>query len=322
MAAVMALSCNPTPEADRSASVSSEQASGQEMTGKPTGSFAIENIPFSDADLGDFPFFNLPKGLEAIGSLQKNFDVCFFPVDGKMTPFEGKLYKINVGAVRGEEFSQRYFEKSLEDYLLSIGAHKVFDGKITSEEYDRYNGQDPNKGAAGDIGYTDQQIRFYVVRTKDKGNVYVQFAANSASGYVNVLQEKAFQQTMTKVTADEIANDLIEKGKSVLYINFDSDRSNITVDGKETVGQIAGALKREPALKIAIEGHTDNSGDSAHNKKLSAERAHVVMEALIALGIDKSRLSAKGFGADRPLATNDSEKNKAKNRRVELVRLN
>lgn len=290
---------------------------------KADAAFSIENLPVSAADIGDFPFFTLPKGLTNQNKpLQKNFDVCYFPVNGIMTPFEGKLYKINVVADKNETFSQRYFEKSMEDYLTSIGAVKVFDGEITKEEYDRYNKQDPNKGDEGDIGYTGQNIKFYALRTKDKGTIYVQFSSNNASGKLNILQEEAFTQTIEKVTSDDIAKDLAEKGKSILYINFDVDKSNVTADGKEVIDQIAGALKKEPLLKIAIEGHTDNTGDAAHNKKLSNDRANTVLNALVSNGIEKTRLSAKGFGAERPLVANDSEDNKAKNRRVELIKVN
>jgi len=324
---ILAVSCNPKvkqPEkADTSTEIPEQTNNAQKPTGDTSVNFKIENIPFSEANLGDFPFFTLPKGLkEQNKPLQKNFDVCFFPVKGIMTPVEGKLYKTNVVAETGEEFSQRYFEKSLEDYLQSIGAVKVFDGEITQEEYDRYNKQDPNKGGEGDIGYADEVIKFYVIRSKDKGNIYIQFSANNASGKLNILQEKGFQQTITKVTADKIAKDLTENGKSILYINFDTDKSTVTTAGKEVVEQIAAALKRETSLKILIEGHTDNTGDGAHNKKLSDDRANAVMNALIADGIEKSRLTAKGFGAERPLVANDNEENKAKNRRVELIKVN
>ncbi|WP_158962185.1 OmpA family protein [Myroides fluvii] len=285
--------------------------------------FNIEDIAFSTADIGDFPFINLPEGLEADkGAIQKKFDVCFFPINGTMTPFEGKLYKANVSAVRGEEYSQRYFEKSMEDYLLSVGAVTMFDGEITKEEYERYHKQDPNKGDSGDIGYWNQRIQVFTIRTKDKGNIYVQFTSNNAGGKLNILQEEAFQQTITKVTADDIVKDLNEKGKSILYINFDVDKSNITTDGKEVVTQIAEALQNDKRLKIAIEGHTDNTGDASHNKTLSEARANSVLNALVIDRIDKARLTAKGFGAEKPLVTNDSEENKAKNRRVELVKVN
>ncbi|MBB1137949.1 OmpA family protein [Myroides sp. C8-3] len=287
----------------------------------PAADFNIEDVAFSTADIGDFPFINLPEGLEAHkGAIERKFDICFFPINGVMTPFEGKLYKANVGAVRGEEYSQRYFEKSMEDYLLSVGAVKVFDGEITKEEYERYNEQDPNKGGSGDMGYWNQNIKFFVIRSKEKGNIYIQFTSNNAGGKLNIVQEEAFKQTITKVSADDIAKDLTEKGKSILYINFDVDKSNITAEGKEVVTQIAEALQKDKNLNISIEGHTDNTGDAVHNKKLSNDRANSVMNVLITGGIDKARLSAIGFGSEKPLVINNSDENKAKNRRVELVK--
>lgn len=323
----MIISCNQKTNENQNAAISGEQKEQPSSNGQVNNdvkeSFKIENIAYSNADLGNFPFFTLPEGLkEQNKPLQKKFDVCFFPINGIMTPFEGKLYKANITAKSGEEFSQRYFEKSIEDYMTAIGAVKVFDGKITTEEYDRYNKQDPNKGNEGDIGYSDEQIKFYLIRSKDKGNIYVQFSSNNAGGKLHILQEEAFKQTITKVTADEIAKDLTEKGKSILYINFDIDKSTISTDGIELVNEIATALKKNTSLKIAIEGHTDNTGDAAHNKKLSNDRANAVLRTLATQGIDKSRLSAKGFGAERPLVANNSEDNKSKNRRVELIKMN
>lgn len=285
--------------------------------------FTLENIPFSNVDLGDFPFIKLPEGLRSQNKpLEKKFDVCFFPINGVMTPYEGKLYKINVTNNRGEEYSQRYFEKSMEDYLQSVGAVKIFEGTITKEEYDRYHKQDPNKGHDGDIGYAGEEIKFYAIRTKDKGNIYVQFNSNNAGGKLNILQEESFKQTITKVTANDIAEDLAERGKSILYINFEVDQSDITDQGKELISEIAEVLNKDKNIKIAIEGHTDNTGNAVHNKKLSESRAKAVMHALVLDGIDPTRLSATGLGSEKPLVDNNSSENKAKNRRVELLRTN
>lgn len=81
-------------------------------------------------------------------------------------------------------------------------------------------------------------------------------------------------------------------------------------------------MKNNADLKISIDGHTDNAGSADHNKKLSAERAHNILKFLTSNGIPATRLTAAGFGAERPLVANDSEANMAKNRRVELVKNN
>lgn len=80
-------------------------------------------------------------------------------------------------------------------------------------------------------------------------------------------------------------------------------------------------LKTNPTLKISIEGHTDNIGNSQSNQTLSENRAKAVMNAIISNGIDKLRLSSKGWGQTKPIDDNKTEEGKATNRRVEIVKL-
>jgi len=79
-------------------------------------------------------------------------------------------------------------------------------------------------------------------------------------------------------------------------------------------------MKAEPEMKVSIEGHTDNTGDPAANKKLSERRAKAVQESLVAKGIAAARLSSRGWGQEKPVADNRSEEGKAKNRRVEIIK--
>lgn len=79
-------------------------------------------------------------------------------------------------------------------------------------------------------------------------------------------------------------------------------------------------LKKETALKLAVEGHTDNVVKAKRNVTLSRERAQAVVDALIKDGIDSARLSAAGHGAGKPIGDNGSDEGRAKNRRVELVK--
>jgi outer membrane protein OmpA-like peptidoglycan-associated protein len=83
-------------------------------------------------------------------------------------------------------------------------------------------------------------------------------------------------------------------------------------------------LKSTPALKLAINGHTDNRGPDAYNKTLSERRAAAVRAALIARGLpgkEASRVVSGGFGAAEPIADNGTEEGRARNRRVELVKI-
>jgi outer membrane protein OmpA-like peptidoglycan-associated protein len=79
-------------------------------------------------------------------------------------------------------------------------------------------------------------------------------------------------------------------------------------------------LSAAPALRLSIEGHTDDTGDAAHNQELSSARARSVLGALVGLGVDPSRLQSKGYGQDKPLADNATKAGRAENRRVELVK--
>jgi hypothetical protein len=188
---VSILACNKTQKENQGNEISKTQTVQPVNDADSGNKFDIEQIPYSTADLGNFPFLTLPKGLKEMNKpLKKSFDVCFFPVNGKMTAFEGRLYKANISADQGQEFSQHYFEKSMEDHLKSVGAVKAFDGEITQTEYDSYNKQDPNKGEEGDMGYPGETIKFYVIRSKEMGNIYVQYTANNAAGKLNILQSK------------------------------------------------------------------------------------------------------------------------------------
>lgn len=287
--------------------------------------FAIEDIPYSDVDLGEFPFFSAPEGATYINNVKvKAFDFIVFVTPNAIFEVEGKTFRAWVHEDRDQkvDISGRYLFKSYHDAILKAGGVQVFEGVLENDRLNRYNTLCTYAGSDGTFTPTgDQQIATYVIRRKE-GNIYIALEKKDfPSTSIQIVQEKPFQQTITKITSKDIVNDLNEKGKSILYINFDVDQSTITSEGKEVVNQISEALKQDTSLKIAIEGHTDNTGNSAHNKNLSNNRAKAVMQVLTASGIDKNRLTAKGLGADNPLLANDSEENKAKNRRVELIKV-
>lgn len=105
-------------------------------------------------------------------------------------------------------------------------------------------------------------------------------------------------------------------------ILFDVDSDRIRPESTPTLEEIGQMLQSHPDLRISIEGHTDATGDDAHNQALSDRRAESVRRALIdQYGIAENRLEAKGFGETTPVDTNDTPEGRQNNRRVELVKL-
>ncbi len=122
-------------------------------------------------------------------------------------------------------------------------------------------------------------------------------------------------------TAQSLKADLEREGHVALYINFDFDKATLKPDAQPTIEQVLKLLKDNPTLRLAINGHTDNVGTHDYNVKLSKARAATVVRTLVAAGIKANRLVSGGFGPDEPVAGNDTPEGRAKNRRVELVKL-
>jgi OmpA-OmpF porin, OOP family len=103
------------------------------------------------------------------------------------------------------------------------------------------------------------------------------------------------------------------------HLNFDSASTTLTPDSAQTVNDLVAIMKCFPNMNIQLEGHTDSTGDPDANKKLSVDRAEAVKATMVSAGIDPNRISTAGWGQEKPIASNDTEDGKAKNRRTELV---
>lgn len=102
-------------------------------------------------------------------------------------------------------------------------------------------------------------------------------------------------------------------------LNFELATTNLVPGSETELDQIAEVLKQHPNVVVRIEGFTDNTGDPASNEALSLARANKVKDELVNRGIDSARMETAGRGADSPIAPNDTEENRAKNRRIEIV---
>ena len=110
-------------------------------------------------------------------------------------------------------------------------------------------------------------------------------------------------------------------GRSFTFddLHFETGSATLTASSDRQLSALAAVMKAYGGVEINVAGHTDNVGDAATNKKLSADRAASVRQSLVSKGIPEARITAEGLGADKPIAPNDTEDGRAKNRRVELV---
>jgi outer membrane protein OmpA-like peptidoglycan-associated protein len=116
---------------------------------------------------------------------------------------------------------------------------------------------------------------------------------------------------------------MMTDGKIITYgITFDIGKSTIKPESMGEINRIAKLMQDNPGLKFSVEGHTDNTGSAATNQTLSNARSAAVVAKLVEMGVAKDRLQSAGKGQNSPIADNSTDEGRAKNRRVEFVKIN
>ena len=150
----------------------------------------------------------------------------------------------------------------------------------------------------------------------------IQFFGNSDGFKVFIVKEIALTQVMV-ATAAELSSGIGSSGHSVVNgILFDTGKADVKPDSAPALMAVVDMLTQDPKLKVYVVGHTDNVGAVAANMDLSKRRAAAVVQALSAApyNIAASRMQSFGDGPTAPVASNDTEDGRARNRRVELVK--
>ena len=135
-------------------------------------------------------------------------------------------------------------------------------------------------------------------------------ATNAAGGPLTVPPLPATPAALAAQTAITTAID----GRTM---GFEKSSAALSDSGRKVVGDVVGALTSN-AAKVEVGGHTDWKGSASGNQKLSQERAEAVRQALIDAGVAGSRVTARGYGEDIPIATNETDAGRSKNRRIEI----
>lgn len=318
------------------------------MLGVTVSSFAKDV-----AGSNDHPLTGRFEGSEIIKYDYKDFDEYRFIVEpltsndkkahGKhMMRKEGKLTRITYRAPAGASTLGvfRAYEKALEENDAEI----IFQcsGNRGDESCTaKGNGNNFKYAAPGYSAITmlfmnaqNEETRYLVAKvTRPQGNAYASIhviqnaRTNSKENservfvQVDVIEEKAQESKVVMIKASEMAEKIDQSGKVALYgIYFDTNKATVKTESKPTLDEIGTLLKDNPSLKLLVVGHSDNQGDFDYNVDLSKRRAAAVKKVLVeSYGINASRLKPWGVGYATPVASNNSEAGRAKNRRVELV---
>lgn len=145
-------------------------------------------------------------------------------------------------------------------------------------------------------------------------------STEETDSYMVTIVEKSLMEQV--ISAADISASIKATGHIALYILFDTGLATIKTESKPALEQIAVMLKKDPALKVYIVGHTDNQGNLESNMKLSLDRANAVVNELVTkYAVAANQMMPKGVASLSPVSTNDTEEGRKMNRRVELVKM-
>ncbi|NHZ91261.1 OmpA family protein [Massilia sp. CCM 8733] len=282
----------------------------------------LDKIAVISKPLPPFPFIDYPDTVPETRQRtnESDFDQLHILVGNKVHTIEGRFRKsaFDLSDAKISRFqAQRDYSKAAQE----LGGVKV--NTVTPDE-DAFDKANDDKGyelrKKLDYPGSNYSYEAYFLPTPT-GRKWLVLMVNDSSVRMLAVEEKQTASSVKMVTSAVMQSELESKGHIALYINFDTDKAAIRPDGKPAVDEIAALMKKQTALHLSVEGHTDNVGDQARNKALSRERAQAVVQALVGDGIDGTRLVAAGHGSEKPLTDNNSDESRAKNRRVELVKV-
>ena len=211
--------------------------------------------------------------------------------------------------------------------------HKTY-GKPIGIEWRWQNGGDESTGKAEvlfnqsnfnhiAISFNKRALKFYVNGTRicniPRCDAPTRFQIFSYEGEEQ--DERFIKNVRIAKGAVPLYDRMMTDGKFITYgITFDVGKATIKPESMGEINRIVQLMTENPDLKFSVEGHTDSTGNAASNQTLSEQRSQAIVAKLVELGIAQDRLTAVGKGQNSPIADNNTDEGRAKNRRVEFVK--
>ncbi|MFD2933637.1 OmpA family protein [Spirosoma flavum] len=304
--------------------------SAQQKTAATTPPATTNIIPISKADLGTFPYFKTLPNFTPINQSDS------LTIDENRTYFfDGKNYLAVDGQVSSQILSVKDDKKKIpsefqiiqefDKVVTTLGGKKIYAGKLPEEPLKKIAAYDlvelGSKHQVASSAYYG--VVEYVIKTATK-EVWVQLVPSSiGSKFISLLIVEKQSQLIGLNTNKEnaILKELEKNGKAISHLDFELDSAGLLTQSKDELLHIVGIFQAHPEWRLRIEVNTASVGKPEYNLSLTEKRAVALKEELVGLGVKATSVEAKGVGDTKPLGTNDTEKGRLTNTRVEIVRL-
>jgi outer membrane protein OmpA-like peptidoglycan-associated protein len=290
----------------------------------------------------DDPYVKRFDGSEIVDYKARNFDrLNFFEQADltKPTALEGELVRIGYRLAPATQASSLEVFRNYEDELKSKGFQIINSGALSDLKLDTGFIAVALQDGGFDGGFYGGAIQngyvISAVKHDAAGDIHLRVMTFEVTGAqfgwqtgdigveVDSVRVKGVTNKMVDGTADDMSKQIAATGSVNLYgIYFDTNKTDVKPESKPTLDEVGKLLANDTTLKLKVVGHTDNVGTAEYNNDLSMRRAQSVVQALVTTySVDASRLTPFGAGFTQPVASNDTDDGRAKNRRVELVKL-
>lgn len=284
-------------------------------------------VSISNADLGTFPYFKTLPSFSPTDSItiEQNRTYFFdgktvFTVDGKVS-FKNLNLKDEVEKVPSEFQLVQEFDK----LVAALGGKKVYEGKLPEDALKKLTDKDLVTLASEHqvAPYAFYGVVEYVIKTPEK-EVWLQLVPGTivSKFYTLLVVEKNNQLIATNTNKENLLlQDLEKDSVSIVNLEFELDNAVLLTQSKDELLSIVGVFQAHPDWKLKIEVNNAPVGKPDYTLSLTEKRAVAIKEELSSLGVKPSLLSVIGRGDSKPLVSNDTEKERKTNTRVEISKL-
>ena len=302
----------------------------QKSTGAITIPGSTNVIPISNADLGTFPYFKTLPNLSALNqsdslTIEENRTYFFdgknyFTIDGKVSS-----QHLNVKDDTKKIPSEFQIIQEFDKVVTTLGGKKIYAGKLPEEPLKKIIADDlvqlGSKYQVAPSAYYG--VVEYVIKTPEK-EVWVQLVPSSivSKFYTLLVVEKQSQLIGLNTNKENsIVKELEKSGKAVTHLDFELDNAGLLTQSKDELLNIVGVFQLHPDWKLKIDVNNAPVGKPDYSLSLTEKRAAAIKQELISLGVKATSVETKGVGDTKPLGSNDTEKGRQINTRIEILKL-